>query len=76
RAWWRSQATRSPCRPASGAVGSLPPPNPTFQPATGRRRRPGTWGEPPPMPDAVTLARLEGDLMGKVLALASAARRK
>jgi hypothetical protein len=32
---------------------------------------PGTWGEPAPMPDAVTLARLEGDLMGKVMALAT-----
>ena len=32
---------------------------------------PGTWGEPAPMPDAVTLARLEGDLMGKVHVLAS-----
>jgi hypothetical protein len=31
---------------------------------------PGTWGEPTPMPDAVTLARLEADMMGKVLALA------
>jgi hypothetical protein len=32
---------------------------------------PGTWGEPAPMPDAVTLARLEADMMGKVLALAT-----
>ena len=32
---------------------------------------PGTWGEPAPMPDAVTLATLEGDLMGKVMALAT-----
>ena len=32
---------------------------------------PGTWGEPAPMPDAVALARLEADLMGKVLALAT-----
>jgi hypothetical protein len=32
---------------------------------------PGTWGEPAPMPDAVTLARLEGDMMGKVMALAT-----
>jgi Helix-turn-helix domain len=31
----------------------------------------GTWGEAAPMPDAVTLATLEGDMMGKVLALAS-----
>ena len=31
---------------------------------------PGTWGEPTPMPDAVTLARLEADMMGKVMALA------
>ena len=27
---------------------------------------PGTWGEPAPMPAAVALAGLEGDLMGKV----------
>jgi hypothetical protein len=32
---------------------------------------PGTWGEPAPMPDAVTLATLEGDRMGKVMALAT-----
>jgi hypothetical protein len=32
---------------------------------------PGTWGEPTPMPDAVALARLETDTMGKVMALAS-----
>ena len=32
---------------------------------------PGTWGEPAPMSDAVALAGLEGDLMGKVLALAT-----
>ena len=32
---------------------------------------PGSWGEPTPMPDAVTRAGLEGDLMGKVMALAS-----
>ena len=32
---------------------------------------PGTWGEPAPMPDAVTLATLEGDMIGKVLALAT-----
>jgi hypothetical protein len=32
---------------------------------------PGTWGEPAPVPDAVTLARLETDMMGKVMALAS-----
>jgi hypothetical protein len=32
---------------------------------------PGTWGEPAPMPDAVMLARLETDMMGKVMALAS-----
>jgi hypothetical protein len=32
---------------------------------------PGTWGEPTPMPDAVTLARLETDMMGKVMALAT-----
>jgi hypothetical protein len=32
---------------------------------------PGTWGEPAPMPDAVTLARLEADMMGKVMALAT-----
>jgi hypothetical protein len=32
---------------------------------------PGTWGEPTPMPDAVALARLETDMMGKVMALAS-----
>ena len=30
---------------------------------------PGTLGEPAPMPDAVALAGLEGDLMGKVVAL-------
>ena len=30
---------------------------------------PGTWGEPTPMPDAVALATLEADTMGKVLAL-------
>ena len=35
------------------------------------RARAGTWGEPAPMPDAVTLARLEGDMMGKVMALAT-----
>ena len=29
RAWWRSQATRSPCQPVSGAADSLPPPDPT-----------------------------------------------
>ena len=34
------------------------------------RARAGTWGEPAPMPDAVTLARLEA-MMGKVLALAA-----
>jgi hypothetical protein len=28
---------------------------------------PGTWGEPAPMPDAVALARLETDMMGKVM---------
>ena len=27
REWWRSQATRSPCRPASGAAGRFPPPD-------------------------------------------------
>ena len=33
---------------------------------------PGTWGEPTPMPDAVAaLARLETDVRGKVLALAT-----
>jgi hypothetical protein len=32
---------------------------------------PGTWGEPAPMPDAVTLARLEADMVGKVMALAT-----
>ena len=32
---------------------------------------PGTWGEPAPMPDAVALARLEADMMGKVMALAT-----
>jgi hypothetical protein len=32
---------------------------------------PGTWGEPAAMPDPVTLARLETDLMGKVMALAT-----
>ena len=32
---------------------------------------PGTWGEPAPVPDAVTQARLETDMMGKVMALAS-----
>jgi hypothetical protein len=32
---------------------------------------PGTWGEPTPMPDAVTLARLETDLVAKVMALAT-----
>ena len=32
---------------------------------------PGTWGEPSPMPDAHTLARLETDMMGKVMALAA-----
>ena len=31
----------------------------------------GTWGEPTPMPDAVALARLEADMVGKVMALAS-----
>jgi hypothetical protein len=41
REWSRSQATRSPCRPASGPAGSLSPPDPTFQPATGRRRGAG-----------------------------------
>ena len=35
------------------------------------RPAPGTWGEPTPMPDAVALARLEADMMGKVLALAT-----
>jgi hypothetical protein len=30
---------------------------------------PGTWGEPVPMPDAVALAGLEGDMRGKVVAL-------
>ena len=28
---------------------------------------PARWGEPAPMPDAVTLARLEADMMGKVM---------
>ena len=32
---------------------------------------PDTWGKPTPMPDPVTLARLETDLMGKVMALAA-----
>jgi hypothetical protein len=32
---------------------------------------PGTWGEPPPMLSAVAQAALEGDLAGKVQALAS-----
>jgi hypothetical protein len=30
---------------------------------------PPTWGEPTPMPDAVALARLEADMVGKVMAL-------
>jgi hypothetical protein len=32
---------------------------------------PGTWGEPTPMPSALTQAAMEGDLAGKVHALAS-----
>ena len=32
---------------------------------------PGTWGDPPPMLSAVAQAALEGDLAGKVQALAS-----
>ena len=32
---------------------------------------PGTWGEPAPMPSALVQAALEGDLAGKVQALAS-----
>ena len=51
------------CRTASGAA--------TGPPAEPPLPAPGTWGEPAPMPGAVTLARLEGDLMGKVMALAS-----
>ena len=40
--------------------------------ATGAARPgPGTWGEPPPMPSALAQAALEGDLAGKVQALAS-----
>jgi hypothetical protein len=31
---------------------------------------PGTWGDPPPMLSAVAEAALEGDLAGKVQALA------
>src|SRR6476660_3730559 len=27
REWWRSQVTRSPCRPASGPAGRIPPPD-------------------------------------------------
>ena len=32
---------------------------------------PGTWGDPPPMLSAVAQAAMEGDLAGKVQALAS-----
>ena len=43
-----------------------------LQGAAGAANAPrGTWGEPAPMPDAVTLARLEADMVGKVLALVS-----
>jgi hypothetical protein len=40
REWWRSQATRSPCRPASGAAGRFSP-DPTHgtKSALARRRR-------------------------------------
>jgi hypothetical protein len=52
--------------PDSQWRGYRPPP-----PQSRHCPRRAAWGEPAPMPDAVTLARLEGDLMGKVMALAS-----
>ena len=61
--WSRRPTPTRCCRRASGA-------------ATGRHRShhrplPGTWGDPPPMLSAVAQAALEGDLAGKVHALAS-----
>ena len=51
--------------PESQWRGYRPPPEP---PATAL---PGTWGDPPPMLSALAQAALEGDLAGKVQALAS-----
>ena len=51
--------------PESQWRGYRPPPEPPAAPW------PGTWGEPTPMPSALAQAALEGDLAGKVQALAS-----
>ena len=51
--------------PESQWRGYRPPPEPPATPW------PGTWGEPTPMPSALAQAALEGDLAGKVQALAS-----
>jgi hypothetical protein len=46
--------------PESQWRGYRPPPEPPAAPW------PGTWGEPAPLPSALVLAALEGDLAGKV----------
>jgi hypothetical protein len=51
--------------PESQWRGYRPPPGPPVAPW------PGTWGEPTPLPSALAQAALEGDLAGKVHALAS-----
>ena len=54
--------------PESQWRGYRPPPEPPAAPW------PDTWGEPTPMPSALAQAALEGDLAGKVQALAATPR--